>query len=296
MNEFRSGYVGLLGRPNVGKSTLMNTMIGQKVAITSNRPQTTRHRIVGIHTTEEYQSVFFDTPGMHVSSNYMNRMMNRAANSVLEDVDVYLMLIEAKGWRDADKKVLTKLRNRDVPVVLIINKIDMIRDKNKLLPLLLESQQMYDFADIVPLSAKSQRNMKALDSVLVKHLPINPPIYPTDMVTDRSMRFMASEFVREQLFRQLGQELPYVTAVTIEEYESTDTIDNISAVVWVEKSSQKAIVIGKSGDRLKKIGQRSREQLEASLDKKVFLELWVKVKEGWAENEQILKTMGYIED
>lgn len=298
--NFGCGYVGILGRPNVGKSTLMNTLIGQKIAITSNRPQTTRHRILGIYTkvTEEqqFQSIFYDTPGIHESTNYMNRMMNRAASSVLDEVDMYLFLIEARGWTDGDKRVLKKLANRNVPVILVINKIDMLRNKDELLPLILKSQQLYDFEEIVPLSAKNNRNTESLDNVLAKYLPKNPPVFPDDVVTDRSMRFMASELIREQLFRQLGQELPYVTSVTIESYINEPKLDRISAVIWVEKNSQKSIIIGKNGDRLKKIGSKSREQLEPLVGKKVFMDLWVKVKEGWAENEQILKSMGYSDE
>ncbi len=291
---FRSGYVALVGRPNVGKSTLLNRILGQKVSITSRRPQTTRHRILGIKTGAQVQAVYVDTPGLHLGGKRaMNRYMNRAASDALQDVDVVVFVVEGTRWTDEDELVLEKLRQVNCPVILAINKIDRLADKKALLPYLQQVSRHMDFTQIIPLSAKQGSQVGELEQAVEALLPESTPFYPEDQVTDRSMRFMAAELVREKLFRKLGQELPYGITVEIEQFKEEDGLFRINALIWVERDSQKAIVIGKQGALLREVGRESRIDMEETFGQKVFLELWVKVKEGWADDERALRSLGY---
>jgi len=295
--QTRCGYVAIVGRPNVGKSTLLNHLVGQKISITSRKPQTTRHRITGILTETDYQIVFVDTPGIHLDeSRVLNRYMNRAAGSSLSEVDIILFLVDGTIWNDDDELVLQKLESAKVPVALVVNKVDKVQDKETLLPHLDSLSKRMSFDAIFPLSALKGTNVDDLKKYLLTHMPESEFIYPEDYVTDRSMRFMAAESVREKLMRQLGKELPYATTVDIEQYEVTKKgLIKISCVILVERKGQKQIVIGKGGSRLKQIGQQAREDLEELLGSKVYLQLWVKVKDGWADDERALRSMGFDE-
>lgn len=295
--QYRCGWAALVGRPNIGKSTLLNNIIGQKVSIISRRPQTTRHRILGVLTREDYQLVLVDTPGIHKSeSSYLNRVFNRAASSSLETVDVNLMLIDARGWHEDDKKVLKLIKQSQSKTLLLINKIDLLKDKTRLLPLIQQSSEYHDFDEIIPVSAQSGLGIDSVLTTISNYLPQGPAGFPKDMVTDRTFRFMAAELVREQIFQQLGEELPYTSAVQVEEFEQTEKLDRISVLIWVDRDSHKPIFVGKKGERLKKIGTRARQQMEQCFGKKVYLQLWVKVKEGWAESDLSLRTLGYLEE
>lgn len=295
--SFRCGYVALVGRPNVGKSTLMNHLIGQKISITSSKPQTTRHRIIGIKTEADYQIVFVDTPGLHLNAKKaVNRYMNRTAKSTLTDVDLIIFVVEATRWTEDDDNVLRQLRAAEVPVVLTVNKIDHIKDKAELLPLLQGLAKKMDFAALVPVSALRRGNLDELERVVAQHLPENEPFYAEDQITDRSSRFLAAEIVREKLMRTLGQELPYELTVEIEQFKEEDGMLNIAAVIWIERDSQKPIVIGKGGSVLKKVGQAARTDMEKLFDSKVFLQLWVKVKEGWSDDDRALSSLGYTDE
>lgn len=295
--SFRCGYVALVGRPNVGKSTLMNHLIGQKISITSSKPQTTRHRIIGIKTEADYQIVFVDTPGLHLNAKKaVNRYMNRTAKSTLTDVDLIIFVVEATRWTEDDDNVLRQLRTAEVPVVLAVNKIDHIKDKAELLPLLQGLAKKMDFAALVPVSALRRGNLDELERVVAQHLPENEPFYAEDQITDRSSRFLAAEIVREKLMRTLGQELPYELTVEIEQFKEEDGMLNIAAVIWIERDSQKPIVIGKGGSVLKKVGQAARTDMEKLFDSKVFLQLWVKVKEGWSDDDRALSSLGYTDE
>ncbi len=296
-SPFRCGYVAIVGRPNVGKSTLMNHILGQKISITSKKPQTTRHRILGIHTTDDYQAVFIDTPGLHLKAKKaMNRFMNRAASSSLQDVDLVLFVVEAGQWNEEDDNVLDKLKQLSGPVILVVNKVDRLADKGELLPLMQEYASRMAFAGLVPVSALKSDNLPALEGEIATRLPEMPPIFSDDMITDRSERFLAAELVREKLMRSLGQELPYALTVEIEQFKEEEGMLRISALIWVERQSQKRIVIGKGGSHLKAIGKQAREDMERLFGSKVFLQLWVKVKEGWSDNERILGSLGYRDD
>lgn len=293
----RCGYIALVGRPNVGKSTLLNRLIGQKLCITSRKPQTTRHRIMGIKTTDDVQFVFVDTPGMHVDNRHaMNRYLNRAATTTMLDVDIIVFVIEASGWTKEDDLVLEKLKQADAPVVLAINKVDRLVNKEKLLPLLAELSKKMSFKDIIPLSATKGSNIDVLEQQLATMLPHSEFFFAEDQITDRSMRFVAAELIREKLIRRLGKELPYALTVEIEEYQEEDGILTVGAVIWVERAGQKSIVIGKEGSMLKEIGRQSREELEKMLETKVYVRLWVKVREGWSDDERALRSLGYSED
>jgi len=293
---FRCGYVALIGRPNVGKSTLMNQLIGQKISITSNKPQTTRHRIIGIRSEADYQAVFVDTPGIHLQAKKaVNRYMNRAAKSALDDVDLVVFVIEAGRWTPEDEHVLRQLKGVKQPVILALNKIDFIKDKDALLPLLQQLSGKHDFAALVPLSALKRTNLGEVLKVIAAQLPENPPLYDDDQITDRSSRFLAAEIVREKLMRTLGQELPYALTVEIEQFKEEENLLDIAALIWLERESQKSIVIGKGGELLKKVGQQARADMEALFQSKVFLRLWVKVKEGWSDDERALSSLGYTE-
>lgn len=292
--EFRAGFVALVGRPNVGKSTLLNRLVGQKIAITSRKPQTTRHRILGIRHLEAAQIVFVDTPGLHAKQpREMNRYLNRAATEVLHDVDAIVFVVEGTRWTDDDELVLRKLAQVPAPVILAVNKVDQVTDKAKLLPWLSELASKAAFAEIIPLSGRRGTNVEVLEAAVAKLMPASDPLFPEDQVTDRSERFLAAELVREQLMRALGQELPYATAVEIEAFEEEGNLARIAAVIWVERDGQKAIVIGRQGQLLKRIGQSAREEMERLFERKVFLQLWVKVREGWSDDLKALHSLGY---
>jgi len=291
---FHSGFVAIVGRPNVGKSTLMNRILGQKISITSRKPQTTRHRILGIKTVEQSQAIYVDTPGLHLNAKKaMNRYMNKAVTTTLDDVDLILFVIEAGQWTDEDDNVLARLKNVNVPVMLVVNKIDQLEDKEVLLPLMQSLASKMSFVEIVPLSAQNGSNVEELERTVVRYLPEAEPMFPSDQITDRSERFLAAEIVREKLMRELGQELPYAVTVEIEQFKEEEGLLRISALIWVERDSQKRIVIGKKGEQLKEIGRQARIDMERLYGEKVFLQLWVKVKEGWSDNERLLNTLGY---
>jgi len=295
---FRSGYVAIIGRPNVGKSTLINRILGQKLCITSRRPQTTRHRILGIKTNDSGQFIYVDTPGMHSDNKKaMNRYMNRAAASSIEDVDVILFVVEGLKWTDDDKRVLKRLQqDARAPVILVLNKADKLDDKAALLPQIEELAVQFEFAAVVPVSARKGMNTDLLEQEITKLMPEGEMIFDEDQLTDRSSRFLASEIVREKLFRYLGQELPYSLTVEVEQFEEEDGMFRIGTVVYVERSGQKSIVIGKKGEQLKLIGKDARLEMEQLFGCKVFLQIWVKVREGWSDNERMLKNLGYNDD
>lgn len=294
--ELHCGYAALVGRPNVGKSTLLNRLLGRKISIVSRRPQTTRHRIVGVHTTADAQLIYVDTPGLHLGGKRaMNRYLNRAAASTLDDVDVVVFLVDGLQWRDEDDMVLERLKRVNVPVLLAVNKVDTLRDKNRLLPHLQELAAKHDFAEIIPISAARGSNLEVLEAQIRERLPLSPPFFPEDQLTDRSERFLVAELVREQLMRQLGQEVPYATTVEIEAFEEEGNLARIAAVIWVERPGQKAIIIGKQGERLKTVGFHARRGMEELLGRKVYLKLWVKVREGWTDDERALRSLGYDE-
>ncbi len=294
--NFRAGYAAIIGRPNVGKSTLLNAILGQKIAITSKRPQTTRHRILGIKTESGGQVVYVDTPGLHRGAKRaMNRYMNRAAKTAISEVDVVVWVVEALRWSDEDDDILAAIKGVKVPVVLVVNKVDRVEDKSELLPYIESLMAKHEFSAIVPLSAEKRDNLAGMESEVLQRLPLAPPFYPEDQVTDRSERFLAAELIREKLMRRLGQELPYALTVEIEKFAEEGDLLRIHALIWVERDSQKAIVIGKGGAVLKQIGQQAREDMERAFQRKVFLETWVRVKEGWSEDERLLRRFGYEE-
>ena len=290
----RAGQVAVIGRPNVGKSTLVNALVGARVSIVSDRPQTTRHRLLGIATVPGAQLLLVDTPGIHrEQKRAMNRLMNRAARGALEGVDAALLVVVAGRWDDEDTLAFDALRGAGVPVVLVVNQVDRIKDKATLLPYLAKIGEGRDFAAVVPLSALKRNGLDRLLAALLPLLPEQPAPYAEDEITDRSQRFLAGELVREQLMRQLGAELPYATTVEIERFEVDGALLRIGAVIWVERDGQKAIVIGKGGVRLKEISSRARQQMERLFDAKVFLETWVRVRAGWSDDEAALKAFGY---
>jgi GTP-binding protein Era len=289
----RCGMIAIVGRPNVGKSTLLNHMIGQKLCITSRKPQTTRHLILGIKSADNCQMIFVDTPGMHRSGRHaMNQRMNRAAGSVLHDVDVVVWVVDRSVWTEEDQQVLERLSSVEQPVILAINKIDEVSDKSSLLPVISGYSSRRNFSAIVPLSALHKAGLDVLERALYEHLPESEFIYPEDQLTDKSERFFASEIIREKIIRQLGEELPYQTAVEIEEFIQDGNLLRISALIIVEKEGQKKIVIGDGGERLKKIGQQARIDMEEMFGQKVMLKLWVKVRRGWADSERTLNSLG----
>ncbi|MDX1391007.1 MAG: GTPase Era [Rheinheimera sp.] len=292
-----AALVAIVGRPNVGKSTLLNQLVGQKVSITSKKPQTTRHRIVGIDTRDNYQTVYVDTPGLHIEEKRaINRLMNKAAASSILDVEFVLFVVEGTRWTDDDQMVLNRLIAAKKPVVLVVNKVDLYRDKDTLLPHLQWLGSQLNFVDVVPLSAETGDNVAALRSVVQKHLPPCEFFFPDDYVTDRSMRFMAAEIVREKLMRFLGDELPYSVTVEIERFKWEEKHYHIAALVLVERDSQKKMVIGNKGERIKTIATEARLDMAAMLEQPVFLQVWVKVKSGWADDERALRSLGYGED
>jgi GTPase len=295
--DHRCGYIALVGRTNVGKSTLLNRLIGQKISITSRRPQTTRHRIIGIKTLANAQLVYVDTPGLHgYSGRAMNRHMNRTATLVLRDVDVVVFLVEGLRWTPDDDLVLAELKRLDCPVILAVNKVDLIADKETLLPGLQALSRKRLFTHMIPLSALRGDNVAELETCVEVLMPVCAPYFPEDQVTDRSERFLVAERIREKLFRKLARELPYGLSVEVEHFRRERHSIHIHALIWVERQSQKNIVIGKQGAVLRDIGQQARLEIEKMLESKVNLKLWVKVKEGWADDERALKSLGYSDD
>lgn len=295
--SFRCGYVALVGRPNVGKSTLLNRLLGQKLSITSRRPQTTRHRIIGVKSRDDAQILYVDTPGLHQNQKRaINRYMNRTADSVIQDVDVIVFLVETTRWTDEDDWVLGRLKASKAPIILAVNKIDRLKDKTRLLEFLAVLSEKHDFAHLVPISARNGRNTGVLEDNIRALLPAAPAVYPADQLTDRNARFLAAELVREKLFRRLGQELPYGLTVEIERFREQGERTDIHALIWVETGNQKAIVIGKGGALLKAVGIEARRDMESLFGGKVNLKLWVKVKKGWADDERALLSLGYNDD
>ncbi len=290
------GYVALIGRPNVGKSTLMNHLLKQKISITSRKPQTTRHRILGISTSEKGQVIYLDTPGMHHGEQRaLNRYLNRTADTTLLGVDVIVWLIDGLVWHEYDDIILKKLEQAGLPVILAVNKVDKIKDKADILAFFDQAQKRFPFKGLLPISALKGINLEQLENTLLTLLPESELIYPEDQVTDRTERFLCAEVVREKLTRRLGDELPYSLTVQVELYEELPHVTKIYIVIWVERASQKSIVIGTEGEMLKKVGMDARADMEKLIGQKVFLKLWVKVKKGWSDNERALLSLGFNE-
>lgn len=292
--DYRCGYVAVVGRPNVGKSTLINAIVGEKVSITSKKPQTTRDRVLGVATDEQAQIVFVDTPGFQ--SKYTSQLlkhMNRTVRTALADVQAVLFVIDAAGWRGDDELVLKLLDREADNVILVLNKIDLVKDKERLLPLMAESMQKFPFAAIVPISAEKGKMLEDLKDEIKKHLPVSAPYFDADLYTDKSPRFIAAETIREKAFRLLGDELPYGLAVMIERWSETEDGAEIVASLWVERESHKPIVIGEKGAKLREIGRLARADIAELLGKRVHLEVWVRVRRGWSDDARILKSLGY---
>ena len=294
----RCGLIALVGRPNVGKSTLLNSLLGQKISITSKKPQTTRHRILGILTEGNNQAILVDTPGLHLDEKRaINRLMNRAASSSIAEVGLVVFLVEGTHWTDDDELVLKKISQTNVPCILAVNKVDNVQDKESLLPHLQFLSEKYDFIDIIPISANKGYNVDKIHQHCFNALPESEFWFPDDYITDRSSRFMASEIIREKLIRFTGDELPYSTTVEIEQFKVDEKgVLHINALILIERNSQKRMVIGKNGERLKTIGQEARRDMETLFEQKIFLETWVKVKSGWADDERALRSLGYGDD
>jgi len=288
------GFVALIGRPNVGKSTLMNHLLKQKISITSRKPQTTRHRILGINTTEKGQAIYMDTPGMHNNEKRaLNRYLNRTAETTLLGVDVIVWLIDGLSWHEYDEVIFKKLTQAGLPVILAVNKVDKVKDKDAILVFFNEAQHRFPFEHLVPISALKGTNLDQLEQLVMALLPEGGLIYPEDQITDRPERFLCAEIVREKLTRRLGDELPYALTVEMERYEELPNITKIYAIIWVERDNQKNIVIGKDGEMLKKVGTEARRDMETLIGQKVYLQLWVKVKKGWSDNERALQSLGF---
>lgn len=295
----RCGFVAIVGRPNVGKSTLLNRLLGQKVSITSRKAQTTRHRILGIDTQGNNQVIYIDTPGLHIEEKRaINRLMNRAASSSIGNVELILFVVEGTHWTDDDEMVLKKLTDVKCPILLIINKIDNVQDKTKLLPHIQLISQKLNFMDIIPISAEKGEGLETIKSIVEKHLPESEHHFPEDYITDRSQRFMASEIIREKLMRFLGDELPYSVTVEIERFKVDEKTGmyHINGLILVERDGQKKMVIGNKGEKIKQIGIEARKDMQDFFQTKVHLELWVKVKAGWADDERALRSLGYSDD
>ena len=293
------GFIAIVGRPNVGKSTLLNHILGQKISITSRKPQTTRHRIMGVETEGDYQAIFVDTPGLHIEEKRaINRLMNRAANSSLSDVNLVFFLVDGTHWTEDDEMVLNKLKKTNFPVVLCINKVDNVQDRTNVMQHMMEVSKKMDFIDVVPISAKQGKNIDVLRKHVREHLPKATHHFPEEYVTDRSQRFMASEIIREKLMRFTGDELPYSVTVEIERFDYNPDNDgfHINALILVERTGHKKMVIGKAGEKIKTIGREARIDMEELFGRKVYLETWVKVKSGWADDERALRSLGYIDD
>lgn len=291
------GFVALVGRPNVGKSTLLNALLGQKVSIATRKPQTTRHRILGIHHRPDAQIIYVDTPGLHDGGRTaMNRYMNDAAGSALADVDVVVMLTEAHRWTPQDQVVLERLERVRSPVIAVLNKVDRTADKQRLLPAIAEMDQRREFAAVVPVSATKHDNLDALESAIIARLPEGPPLFPPEQISDRGEQFMAAELIREQLMLHLGDELPYASTVELEAFEQEGRLRRIAAIIWVERPGQRRIVIGEGGEMTKRIGAAARREMERLFKARVYLKLWVKVREGWSDDTRMLQALGYREE
>ncbi len=294
--QTRCGYVALIGRPNVGKSTLLNRFLGQKLSIVTAKPQTTRQQIAGIKTTAEGQVVFLDTPGIHLAAKRaLNRYMNRIARAALNGVDLVLFLIEAERWTRQDEYVARALEDVAVPIILVVNKVDQVADKTRLLEFLQDKVQNKSFAHVVLISARQGKGVADLEALVMQHLPFSKPMYDEDQFTDRSERFLAGELIREQLMLRLNQELPYALTVEVEEFKRSPELLRISAIIWVEREGQKQIVIGSSGQVLKQVGSKARSALEELFGQKVFLRTWVKVSHDWSDNEKSMRQLGFDE-
>ncbi len=292
----RSGYVSIIGRPNAGKSTLLNCLIGQKLAITSRKPQTTRHAILGVKTDDQGQIIYVDTPGIHQRGEQaMNRYLNRTAKTMLNDVDLILFVVDAMKWTAEDAAVLELLDNIKVPAILVINKLDQIENREMLLPYIQDLSTKYPFREIIPLSAKTGKNVSRLEKLVIKLMPEGENIFPEDQLTDRSERFFAAELVREQLTRRYAKEIPYALTVEIEQFEDVGSMYRIGALVWVEREGQKNIIIGNKGEAIKAAATQARIEMEKLFDKKVHLGIWVKVKKSWSSDEGALARLGYSE-
>jgi len=298
-NKTHCGYIAIIGRPNVGKSTLLNNILEKKISITSAKPQTTRHQILGIKTIENSQYIFVDTPGIHqMQTKILNRYMNKAATSIIEDVDVVVFMVEELKWKPDDSFVLEKIQQINSPVLLVVNKIDRIPEKEKLLPYLKELSQKLNFVDVIPISAEKGINVDALLKSIGRWLPESPFMFSQQQITDRSERFLIAEIIREKLTRILAQELPYETTVEIEALEKGKSKNNhdlttIHAIIWVDRQGQKPIILGSKGERIKKVGTLARGDIANLLETKIFLHLWVKVKQGWSDSEKALRSLGY---
>ncbi len=294
-SKSRCGYVAIVGRPNVGKSTLLNHLVEQKISITSRKPQTTRHNITGIKTVDDIQMIFIDTPGMHIKEgNAVNRYMNRVAQSALQ-TDVVIFVIDRLIWTEEDELVMARLRDLSERVIVAINKVDKVEDKTELIPLLERINGQLNPAAIIPLSALKGIQLRELEQEIIKLLPEGDHVFPSDQITDKSSRFLAAELIREKIIRQLGAELPYQVTVDIEQFQEKEGIFHIGGLIYVEREGQKRIIIGENGSRLKSIGQAARLDMETLFDTKVMLRLWVKVKSGWADDDRALRNLGYLE-
>ena len=293
-NKFRCGFVSIVGRPNVGKSTLVNTILKNNISIVTRKPQTTRNRILGIHTRSNYQAIFVDTPGIHVNEKkVINKMMNKTALNAIMDTDLNLFLCEANRWVKEDDVALKQIKKSDAPSILLLNKIDLISPKEKILESISKLSEKHKFKEIIPISAKNRDSLNVLMDKIPLLLPDSPQLYETEMLTDRSRPFMTSEKIREKLLMQLNQEVPYGLSVEIEKFEEKNNAIEIAALIWVERESQKGIVVGKNGNVLKKIGSTARIELSNYFEKRIHLKLWVKVKENWADSERDLQSMGF---
>ena len=291
---FRCGFVAVVGRPNVGKSTLINALMGRKVSIVTSRPQTTRHRILAVSTAEDAQIIFVDTPGLHRDAGKaMNRLMNRTAASALMDADLVLFVVEADRWTDEDEDVLKRVIASGVPAIALLNKIDTVHPKERLLRSIGELADRHSFEEIIPISARKGKNLGSLRDSIPARLPESPPLFPAEMQTDRGPEFQAAEIIREKLTVQMRQELPYGLTVQVEKYDQEERGIGIHAVIWVERDSQKGIVVGKGGSMLKKIGREARLEIAHNAGQPVHLDLWVKVKDNWADSEKDLISLGY---
>ena len=293
----RCGYAALIGRPNVGKSTLLNYVLGQKVSITSRKPQTTRHRLIGIKTDENTQVLYVDTPGIHDGQKKaINRYMNQTAVSVLRDVDVVVWMTDRASWNEDDEKARDAMRELGCPLIIAVNKIDLLAGQDVLVKKLTELAENFPDAELVPISATTGENVSALEALVNAAMPPGPFLFPDDQITDRSVRFMVAETVREKIMRQLGEELPYAVTVQVDEFKDDGKTIHIDMTAYVERQGQKVILIGKSGQRLKRIGTDARTDIESLLSRKVMLNLWVKVKSGWSDDERALRSLGYRDE
>jgi len=291
------GYVAIVGRPNVGKSTLLNHILGQKLCITSRKPQTTRHTLLGIKTKDNIQVIFVDTPGIHTNQERaINRVMNRSAASVIADVDLVIFVVDRFEWSEADEYVAKYLSNNQVPVIVAVNKVDMIEDKDALLPHLKFLASKVNAAEFIPLSALRKTNLDELEAKIQTYIPQKMHLYPEDQITDRSERFLAAEIVREKITRQLGAEVPYQVTVEIEQFRVEGKMTYIDALILVERDGQKKIIIGTKGERIKKIGEQARADIESLLDSKVMLRTWVKIHSGRSHDERALRSLGYMDE